>query len=221
MAGDVVVLNAADGKEVFKAKLDEPRKGKHLEKVNDAMLFSDGDRFFVMLNRPNEGANRFGFNPVFTIAIRSVKVNGHMYAFERATGRRLWYTDEQLEDQNISMEQFADLPIILAANQYQKFAANGNFEGQFMKFVALDKATGKLKFYKQGVSQGQQYYSIISDPKTGTIEVLNYSGQRVRFVPDDGKTVGSKDGGPPTVGSTPPPVPAAAGGAALPAIKKR
>ena len=55
MAGDVVVLSAADGKDVFRAKLDEAKKGKHLEKVNDAMLLADGERFFVMLNRPSEG----------------------------------------------------------------------------------------------------------------------------------------------------------------------
>jgi hypothetical protein len=194
-AGDVVVLGAMDGKELFKAKLDPARMAKHLEKVNEAILFADRDRFFVMLNRPHEGANnRGGYNPVFTQAIRSVRVNGVMYAFDRATARRLWHTDEQLEDQNISLEQFADLPIMIAANQYQKIAANGNFEGVFMKFVGLDKATGKLVYAKQGAGQGQQYYSIVTDPKAGTIEVLNGSGQRVRFAPDDGKTVGAADG---------------------------
>ena len=34
----------------------------------------------------------------------------------------------------------------------------------------------------------------MTDPKAGTIEVLNYSGHRVRFAPDDGKTVGAADG---------------------------
>jgi outer membrane protein assembly factor BamB/tetratricopeptide (TPR) repeat protein len=190
--GDVVVLNAADGKEVFKAKLDATKMGKHLEKVNEAMLFVDYERFFVMLNKPVEGGNaRFGYQPVFTNAIRSVRVNGTMYAFERSSGKRLWYTDEQLEDQNIALEQFSDLPVLIAANMYQKFAANGGFEGQFMKFQALDKVTGKLKFAKQGINQGQ-YYSIVTDPKAGTVEVLNYSGHRIRFAPDDGK-VGAAD----------------------------
>ena len=63
-----------------------------------------------------------------------------------------------------------------------------------MKFVGLDKATGKLVYAKQGAGQGQQYYSIMTDPKAGTIEVLNYSGHRVRFAPDDGKSVGAADG---------------------------
>jgi outer membrane protein assembly factor BamB/tetratricopeptide (TPR) repeat protein len=187
-AGDVVVLNAADGKELFQAKLDAGKVGKHLEKVNDPLLLADADRFFVVLNRPQEGGNRFGFNPAFTQSIRSVRVNGHMYAFERATGKRLWYTDEQMEDQTISIEQFEEIPLILAASQYQRFAANGNFEGQFLKFIAMDKASGKLKYRKEGMAQGQ-FYSIVTDPKAGSIEVLSYGPYRVKFVPDDGKPV--------------------------------
>ena len=99
------------------------------------------------------------------------------------------------------MEQFAELPIIMAANQFQKVNANGNFEGQFMKFVALDKETGKLRYGKAGLAQGQ-YYAILTDPKTGVIDVLNHSNQRIRFTPDDGKNVSSA--GPTTGGFIPP-----------------
>ena len=77
-------------------------------------------------------------------------------------------------------------------------------------FVAIDKATGKLRFSKQGGSNGgQQYYSIVTDPKAGTIDVLNYGGQRVRFVPDDGKSVGAIDAGTPkgSEGPLPPAIP--------------
>jgi outer membrane protein assembly factor BamB len=227
--GDVIVLNAADGKEVFKGKLDEKKMGKHLEKVHEAMLFADPQRFFVVLNRPHEAGNaRGGYYPAFTQAIRSVRVNGAMYAFDRPTARRLWYTDEQLDDQNVSMEQFGELPIIIAAHQYQKFAANGAFEGQYMRFVALDKATGKLRFAKNGVSQGSQYHAIVTDPRAGTIEVFNYSNHKIRFAPDDGKTVGSVDGpGKPSSSAVPrPPAPAIGavvvpGGAVPPPVPKK
>ncbi len=206
-AGDVVVMSAADGKDVFKAKIDGPRKTEHLDKVNDVMLFGDADRYFVMLNKPSEKGQ--SFNPVFTQAITSLKVNGAMYAFGKATGKRLWHTDEQLQDQSISVEQFAELPIIMAANQFQKVNANGNFEGQFMKFVALDKETGKLRYGKAGLAQGQ-FYAILTDAKTGVIDVLNHNNQRIRFTPDDGKTVSSAGptGAVPTTAAVPfPPVP--------------
>jgi len=184
--------------------------------VHEAMLFVDPQRFFVVLNRPHDGANnRGGYYPAFTQAIRSVRVNGSMYAFDRQSAKRLWYTDEQLDDQNISMEQFGELPIIIAAHQYQKFAANGAFEGQYMRFVALDKADGKLRYAKNGVSQGSQYHAIVTDPRAGTVEVYNYSNHKIRFAPDDGKSVGSTDGpSKPAATTTPAP---AIGAVAVPA----
>ena len=177
--GEIVVLNAASGKEIFKNKIDDAKKVQHLQKVNDALLFVDPEHFFVVLNRPSEGPNRGGYNQIFSQAIRSVKVNGPMYAFERASGKRLWYTDEQFEGQRISMEQFADLPIIIAATSYYKLAPNGAVESQNQRVIAVDKKTGKYLYYKVSPITGQ-FYSVIADPKSGTIEVLNSSGHRVR-----------------------------------------
>lgn len=185
--GDVMVISTVDGKEVFKAKLDESVKATQLEKLAGVTLFGDSERFFVMLNKANEKAQNF--NGTFTLSINSVKANGTMYAFNRATAKRLWYSeDQQLVDQNIVTNQFSELPIIIAANQFQKINANGNFEGQFMKLIAIDKDTGKAKFAKSGLSQGQ-FYSLITDAKAGTIEILNHNNVRIRFSPDDGKNV--------------------------------
>lgn len=195
-AGEVVVLGALDGQEVFRSKLDPAQTGKHLEKVDEALLFADADRFYVVLNRPSEVRKnlRGKVNPVFTQAIRSVPVNGPMYAFSRASGERLWFTDEQLDDQNLVVDQFAELPILIAANQYQKFGKNGQFEGLQVKVVALNKASGKVAYLKEGGGQGQQYYAIQADPRAGTIEVLNHSGHRIRFASADSKIVGAADG---------------------------
>ena len=196
-AGEIVVMNAADGKDVFKAKLDDGLKAKHLEKVNDVMLFGDDRRFFVMLNKPSERGQFF--NPVFTQSITATKVNGTMYAFAKNGGKKLWHTEEQLEEQNIIQDHFGMLPIIMAASQVQKINANGAFEGQFMRFVAIDKETGKLRFAKNGMAQGQ-FYAILTDPKAGTVELYNHSNQRIKFTPDDGKSVSAVT---PTAGDTP------------------
>ena len=51
----------------------------------------------------------------------------------------------------------------------------------------------------------------MTDPKAGTIEVLNYTGHRVRFAPDDGKTVGAADGPKDGVGRPGRPAPAVPG----------
>ena len=202
-AGDIAVFAVEDGKEVFRAKVDEAKKVDQLAKVTEAVLFADGERFFVALNKPHENNMRFGYNPVFGQSIRSVRVNGVMYAFDRKTGRKLWNTAEQLEDMNVALDQFADLPLIFAAANQMKMNANGGLEGQQQRFAAIDKVSGKLKFHRTG-AMGNQYSAILPDPKTGNIEVITSGGQRVRFVPDDGRPVAASEPAPvePKTGTT-------------------
>lgn len=188
-AGDMVVLSIDDGKEVFRGKMDESKKAAQTAKINDALLLVDSERFYFVLSRPSEGNNRFGYNPIFAQGIRSVKVNGPMYAFDRASGKRLWHTAEQFEDMQIITDNMSELPIIIAGTAQQKFNANGNFEGPSQRLVAIDKATGKAKFNRTSPQQ-QQYYALLFDAKQGIIELVNYSGNRVRFSPDDGKPLG-------------------------------
>jgi len=180
--GEVVVYNGITGREVFTGKLDEKKLVEHLAKVDDAMLLSDSDRFFIALNRPVE-ANQIGFNngnQVVQQGMRLTKVNGTMYAFERATGKRLWYTAEQFENQMLLTEQFADLPIIFAGNTVTQMV-NGAFQGQTVRLIAIDKQSGKSRYQKEAPPTGQ-IYAITNDLKTGVIEFLRYD-LRIRFSP--------------------------------------
>lgn len=191
--GEVVIFGVKDGKEVFSAKLDEKKFARHMDKVETAVLLSDRDRFYVMLNRPIEGVNvNFGYSPSVTPGIRTLKVNGHMYCFDRATKKRLWYTDEQLENQQIILDQFQDLPILLGAHWYNQ-VNNGVFVGNGMKVVAIDKATGRTLFRKELGQNATPFHALNADPKTGTVELIR-SDLRIKFVPDDGKPSGALPG---------------------------
>jgi hypothetical protein len=179
--GAVHVLNVLDGKQVFQNRLDPTEMTAQLDKVNEVFLFNDQERFFVMLNKPLEGpANRNVYQHVFYQGIRSSQINGVLYAFDRAANKRLWHTTWQLEDMNIALEYFDELPILIAADAYQKFGVNGNFEGQFVKFLALDKATGKLAYYKEAPINNT-FTGILMDNQAGFIDVMSGSGQKIRF----------------------------------------
>ncbi len=110
--GDVVVFSVKDGKEIFTAKLDQKKLAQHMDKVDSAILLTDRERFFFVLNRPLV-YDKQNYNPALTPGIRALRVNGHMYCFDRATQKRLWFTDEQFENQQIILDQFQDLPILL------------------------------------------------------------------------------------------------------------
>jgi outer membrane protein assembly factor BamB len=191
--GDAVIFNIKDGKEIFTGKMDAPVLSKQLDKVSEVLLLSDRDRFYIMLNRPIQ--NNFNQNPSVTVGIRTIKVNGVMYAFDRITGKRLWYTDEQLENQELVLEQFQELPVMIGCHQYA-LLQNGAFVGTGMKVVALDKKTGKALVKPREVPPNLQFHALTADPKTSTIEFIRQD-YRLKFTPDTKQPTGMLDKGPP------------------------
>ena len=186
--GDVVVFSVKDGKEVFSARLDEQKRTQHMDKVDSAVLLTDRERFFVMLNRPVEN-NNFNYMPALTPGIRALRVNGHMYCFDRTTQKRLWYTDDQFENQLIVLDQFQDLPIVIGANNYNRIN-NGVFEGNGVRVIALDKRTGS-RLYDKELGPSQSFHAMTADPRTGTVELIR-TDLRIKFTPDDSKSSSSR-----------------------------
>ncbi|MCE9533946.1 MAG: PQQ-binding-like beta-propeller repeat protein [Planctomycetes bacterium] len=197
--GDVAIFSVKDGKEIFSGKLDSKKLTQHMDKVENAVLLTDRDRFFVVLNRPLENNNNVNYNPSLTPGIRTLRVNGHIYCFDRTTKKRLWVSEEQFENQQIILDQFQDLPIVIGAHWYNRIN-NGVFEGNGLRVVALDKRSGKALFRKE-VPPAGPFHALNTDPKTGTVELIR-SDMRIRFTPDDGKPA-SSTGGTPTAAVTP------------------
>jgi outer membrane protein assembly factor BamB len=178
--GEVAIFDTRDGKEIFKSRLDEKRLGEHLDKVNEAVLLGDRDRFYIALNRPSEN-NNGNVNQGVVNPIRSLRINGALYCFDRKNGKRLWYTDEQFENQMIVLEQFEDLPVLLGAVTYYN---NNNFGGTYgSRLIAIEKTTGKAKYRKDFNQNNQQFQQITTDPKTGSIELKRYD-VKIRFEPE-------------------------------------
>lgn len=134
---------------VFKARLDANKLAEHLAKVNEVLLLSDRDRHFVALNRPNEPRQTAGNG--FSAPYRTVRLNGPVYCFDRASGRRLWFTDDQLENQTLVTEQFADLPVLIAAAQTMR---NFNPEAGGPRYVVLEKDTGRVRNHTRELGSG-------------------------------------------------------------------
>jgi outer membrane protein assembly factor BamB len=180
--GKFEVLEARTGRPLFQGSLDDDRVDAHLKNasgavaVNNPVLLADADRFYLFLNRPSEGRVFYGG---FSM-IRSLPVNGVAYGFDRATGRRLWFTEQLFENQSVLLERFDDLPCIVAAairpDEVTKTV-------QEYKVAVLDKQLGKLRYYK-GHSQNQPFVSVIPDPKTRAVEFYRYD-LRLRIVPDE------------------------------------
>ena len=188
--GQFTLLDSHTGKTVASAALDEKQREEHLKNCVEATLLHDNERFFLTLDRdPNAVAVAGRANRVYygQSSLRTVRVNGPMYCFERATGKRLWFTDKLFENQQIVVEQFGEIPVIIAASQQME--ENNQYR---YRVVVLEKERGKLRFYRGLPYDGNFFMAMQTDPKAGRVELLKYN-LRVVITPDDeNKTAAAK-----------------------------
>ncbi len=174
--GKIHLFNARTGGEIFTSRLDAKHIAEHLRNVRSAHLLVDSERYYVCLNtKPEEGVS---YTPCLTSGLRSVLVNGRIYCFDQATGKRLWFTDEQFDSQAIVLEQFRDLPVIMGAAQYTRFD-NGRLQRQGTEVVALDKRNGKAIFRGDIENQGP-FYALKAVVDQDLIELIRHD-LRIRF----------------------------------------
>ncbi len=155
--GRFEVLSTADGKTTFAGVLDaEPA---------------------ASLRRPGRG----GFGGYGGTILQAQPVNGAVFAFDRTTGKRLWYNADVLLSQRLLLERFDDLPVLLAAALVGE-AINPQFS-QY-RVVALDKRTGQLRYNYPHAPSGE-FLAVGFDPRTRAVE-FQRADLRVRVAPDDG-----------------------------------
>ena len=183
--GTFEVFESRTGKSLLKAGVDADRVDAHLKDetgkfaVTKPLLLADGERFYLFLNRDPKPNNNVPFYGGVSI-IRSHPVNGVAYGFDRATGKRLWFTERLFEAQTLLVERMDELPVLIAAGT----VLDEQTRTPTYRVAVLDKQAGKLKYFKGHNPQQGLFQTMIYDAKTKGIELFNYN-VRVRIVPDD------------------------------------
>jgi outer membrane protein assembly factor BamB/tetratricopeptide (TPR) repeat protein len=193
--GKVEVIDAATGKSVLSAAIDADKVEEHLNAgkkfaVVSPLVMADADRCYLFLNRRDDSqgnAQQWNGSP----QISSLQMDGHLYAFSRATGKRLWYTEGQLRaepNQNammgprVALDRFDEMPCVVSMS----FTQNPQRGQQTMHMLAIDKKTGALKAFKEALSNsGYQSFTGVHNDR-GAISVTNNQFQ-VKMTPDDEK----------------------------------
>lgn len=178
--GEVEVVSVATGETVTKLRIDAAKVSDHMKGCVQAQVFADPDRFYVVLDRDASATPAAGGQiiPNYNYALRTHKVNGPMYAFDRATGKRLWCQDEAFENQMLVLEQFADLPVVIAvAAQRDRNGANA------YRVVVVEKERGLLRFHKPLQFTAYYFQSLQVDLKNGTVDLLRQD-LRIHVSPD-------------------------------------
>lgn len=175
--GTFTVLEANTGKPVFTGRVDAKNVDAHVKPATKPVLLHDAERFYLVLN-----ADRPARSPTYYYAympLRATQVSGPVYAFDRASGRRLWYTDKLFEHQALITERFADTPALIAATQTVEEGTNLGV----YRVIVVDKQNGKIRYLK-GLPQAGVFYAMTSDPVDRSTRLVR-GDLSVRITPDE------------------------------------
>lgn len=189
--GKIDILSTRTGTPLHQLSVDAKKVDEHVKdakgkfNVVKPLLMADADRFYVFLNRPlgpNMQAPEQTMGQLSPTRVRAV--NGAAYAFDRGSGKRLWYMDTELSNQRLIVERFDDLPCLLLANPYHMPDPNapvvfkGGGAGVVHKIAAIDKANGAVREMKDLPHNGNWLQGLYQDEKTGAWEFGGVNNQQ-------------------------------------------
>jgi outer membrane protein assembly factor BamB len=166
--GAVELLDGVSGTVAFTATLDKSFAAA-VEKTVRPVLLADDERVYLALNAPPPNVARttvyYGYNPIRTLA-----VEGPVVCFDRATATEQWSSNQLLVGQQVVTDRFADLPVLLAANN----SYDPNTGTQTCEVIAVDKVTGKVKMRDTRLSPNGPFQALQPVAKTGGFELVRY-----------------------------------------------
>jgi hypothetical protein len=184
--GEVEIVEVSTGKTVTTLRIDQNNLEADLKPAHQAQLFVDADRYYLVFDRElsagsSNGSSRLNVGNQFMLRVQNV--NGALYAFDRGSGKRLWhYGNGLLENQQLVIDRFAELPVILAAAPMMH--RNNNNSVQAHPVVVIEKARGRLLFDKSVVFDHQNFMNLVVNHKNGTIDLIK-PNCRIAIVPDE------------------------------------
>ncbi len=152
-----------------------------VDQLQSATLLRDRTQYYVVLQvPPDPKAAAVGLvGPNFVGPIKTLQVNGMIYAFDRADGRLNWATDAPIEQQQLLLDSFEESPVLLmTVNQQRQLPGlpGGNVTGVTVT-RSIDKRTGKVVYRKEinNDNNPEQFYLLEVNARTGTVDLVSAS----------------------------------------------
>jgi hypothetical protein len=122
--------------------------------------------------------------------LRSARVNGTLYAFDRVSGKVRWFAE--VPAQMMLLDQFEDLPVILFSARYNPLRNQPQIQQTLSATLSLDKRTGKPVYqaavnnYNQG-----QFYELSVDRQAGVFDLVTNNLKLRHYIEGGGYEPGS------------------------------
>jgi hypothetical protein len=167
-------------REVMTGQMADP--ADHLRNVQTVHLLADRRYFYLACEAPLDpnNANRFGggmglqSNVMTHLGMRTLPVNGRVYAFHKDSGEYEWHA--LVKNQYLVLDQFRDLPVVLFTARHQELKNVGIGQQRWVQMVAalsVEKRSGRMLFGEDNVQGGVNFYGVRVDARGGTIDFLS------------------------------------------------
>jgi hypothetical protein len=170
-SGKFVLLNLADGQaQIEQQLLPEPE-------LSGIYLIGSGDQIFLMTHvgqtagKPNQ--------LVTSVSAGRTVVTGHLYAFDRHTGRSQWPVPAYLEQRGLSLSQPGNIPLLVFVEQVAS-VQGGNRRVPTTTVLCLDKRTGRPVHEASGLPRLTGGFVVEGDPEQQTVTV-SLESMELRF----------------------------------------
>lgn len=181
--GRVTVMDAVSGKELTVLPLDPA----HVADSRDLRLLADALQFYVATDTPPAADEYAGGivqpNLLPGSGLRSLPVNGWLYAFRRDNGKVAWRTE--VEPQHLLLTEFRALPVLILTARGQKLTGSVSNRSSvpFVTATVIDRRTGKVVYQPQGTAAAPYFHALYRDAKGGLIELAG-ANNSLRVTPE-------------------------------------
>jgi len=171
--GTVRVMDVEKRTEVLNAKLASTA---HIDRAQAVYLVSDPDYIFLAVNGPADPnvppwGGGLQTNVLPQSGLRTVPVNGMVYAFSRKTGEINWYNP--VENQHLVLSQFNEVPMLLFTARYQYLSPPPMRVAQWRYTArAIAKHNGKLWYFNDTLPPGMFFQALTMDHRSGKVEFI-------------------------------------------------
>jgi len=150
----------------------------------------------VILNRPVEQRPEIAAAAANVVALRTARVNGTVYAFDRQTGKYNWYVP--VANQMVLLERFGDLPMMLFTARFNRPVSGGAYATPVVATLSIDKRTGKRLRDSEEPNYPPRsaglFSAIAIDRRAGTFDLVAHNLRLRHYIAEPGfKTSSDND----------------------------
>jgi outer membrane protein assembly factor BamB len=173
--GKFTLVSLEDGKTLIETQLAAPKS------LQSIQVLASEDQYLLFTNSSHRETGSVNYQP--PSIPDAPLMNGHVYAFSRATGQSMWPSPAYVEQWGLPLDQPTGTPVVLLMRREVRTSGP---QRNVLGVMCLDRRDGSLLFLKNDLAANagtaNDKYTLEADPAANAVKlVLPYLGISLTF----------------------------------------